>query len=174
VRHIERSSRRKEFVSVTKSIKPKKASPGSEAKSAKLTLHKPGFARGLEKARKSEIDQLSRIERDSDPRQRFWERTYLQAVYELYWSWPGRERRSFAKQAARLCDISVRPSAHSIRIIIDCTSPKTDEKKRSRWTLALRFALWKQITPSKLSEFLNEKGKGGIAGRAREYATLAK
>jgi hypothetical protein len=41
---------------------------------------------------------------------------------------------------------------------------------KSRWTLALRFAAVQKIKPSKLISFLNEKGKGGLAGRARDYA----
>jgi hypothetical protein len=146
----------------------KKGKPVS-AESAKglLKLPKPGFTRGLDAARKSELDQLRRIEQESfEARGRFWERPYLQAVYEVCWSWPG-EKRSFARQAARLCKIQVRPSSHWFRILIDCTSPHTDEKMKSRWTLALRYAYVQSVEPSGLAEFLG--GKGKVAWRvARE------
>jgi hypothetical protein len=139
----------------------------AETKKAKAAsaVSKPGVARGLDAARKSELEKLRQIEQASfKKRERFWERTYLQAVYEVWWSWPLGKKWSFARQSARFCRIQVRPSSHAFRMLIDCTSPHTDEKMKSRWTLALRYARVQRVEPSGLVEFLG--GKGGVAGRA--------
>jgi hypothetical protein len=135
-----------------------------------VTLPAPGFERGFDKARKSELEQLQRIEKESyQSRTRFWERKYLRAVYEVWRSWPSDVKKLFARQMAKLCKISARASSHAIRIIIDCSSPKTDEKMKSRWTLALRFAHARHIEPSNLDKFFTEKGAGGLAGRASAF-----
>jgi hypothetical protein len=133
------------------------------------TLPKAKFGRGLPTARRDEVKQLQEIEKKGyASRRRFWEREYLQAVYEIYCDWRadnGTTRR--AKQMAQVCKRTPRKASHPIRIIIDCSSPNTDEKMRSRWTLALRHANAKGISSSKLLEFLDEEG--GIAGRASEF-----
>jgi hypothetical protein len=151
------------------SIKTKGAGNSAEAATL-VTLPAPGFARGLNNARKSELEQLQRIERESyQSRTRFWERKYLRAVYEVWRSWPSDEKKSFAMQMAKLCKISARRGSHAIRIIIDCSSPKTDEKMKSRWTLALRFANARHIEASNLDKFFSERGAGGLAGRASAF-----
>jgi hypothetical protein len=123
--------------------------------------------------RKRELKELMQIEQNSfKERQRFRERFYLQAVYELWWSWPASERMSFARQAARLSKIAVRPGSHSIRVLINCTSPATEEKMRSRWTLALRLADVLSVPPPKLEKL--GKKHGGVAGCARAYAAHLK
>jgi hypothetical protein len=145
------------------------------AKSAKTAsaVSKHGVAPGLDAARKSELEKLREIEQASfQTRQRFWERIYLQAVYEVWWSWPSGKKISFARQAARLSGISARPGSHPIRVLIDCTSPATNEKMRSRWTLALRLADVLSVAPSELEKFGNKYG--GVAGCARAYATRLK
>jgi hypothetical protein len=117
---------------------------------------------------RKEIERLEEIEKKSFAvRSRFKERPYLQAVYKLYRDW--REdglSTSLSRQAAKMCGIPLREDSHPIRIIIDCSSPNTDEKMRSRWALALRHAYVKRISPSKLLEFLDDEG--GVAGRASE------
>jgi hypothetical protein len=123
---------------------------------------------GTPGSRKSELGQLRQIEKQSFlSRTRFWERKYLKAVYKVWRSWPMQKRRSYAEQMGRLCGISPRASSHSIRIIIDCSSPRTPDKMRSRWTLALREAYAKGISSSKLLEFFQEEG--GLAGRASAF-----
>jgi hypothetical protein len=128
----------------------------------------------LEPARRKELDQLQEIEKKSfASRGRFRERPYLQAVYKLYRKWRAdRHAPSRAAHMAKLCGISPRKDSHPIKIIIDCTSPKADVKIRSRWALALRNASEQGISSSKLLEFLDQKGKGGLAGRAREFPAL--
>jgi hypothetical protein len=134
---------------------------------------RPGVARRLDAARESELERLRKIEQDSfKTRRGFWERFYLQEVYEVWWSWPASEGMSFARQAARLSKIAARPGSHPIRVLIDCTSPTTNEKMRSRWALALRLADVLSVPPSKL-EKLGDK-HGGVAGCARAYAAHLK
>jgi hypothetical protein len=147
-----------------------KAKGARTASAATSVAAKRRRARELDKARAAELEQLQEIEKKSYlSRTRFRERGYLEAVYGVWSSWPLKEKRSFAKRMARLCKISPRASSHSIRIVIDCSSPKTAEKMRSRWTLALRYASLKGIEPTKLQEFFHKKGQGGLAGAARAY-----
>jgi hypothetical protein len=126
----------------------------------------------LEPARRKELDRLQEIEEKSfASRGRFRERPYLEAVYQLYGKWSAAgHSKSRAAHMAKLCGISPRKDSHPIKIIIDCTSPETDVKLRSRWALALCNAVKRGISSSKLLEFLDEKGKGGLVGRAREFA----
>src|SRR5271170_2906372 len=125
----------------------------------------------LEPALRKEIGHLQKIEKESfAARGRFRERAYLQAVYKVYRCWPVAERKARAEQMARIADVLWRQSTHPIRIIIDCSSPSTDEKTKSRWTQALRCASRQDVKFVRLNDYLMEEGKGGIAGRAREFA----
>jgi len=134
------------------------------------------FAKSLPGARRKELVYLKELEEQIvTSRARFRERPYLQAVYELYCDWKADGRSKVASaQMAKSSGISPRRDSHPIRIIIDCSSPKTDEKMRSRWTLALQYAHAKGASPSKLIEFLNERGKGGLAGRASAFTKMKK
>jgi hypothetical protein len=119
-------------------------------------------------ARECELERLKEIEKKSyASRSRFWERDFLQAVYELWWRWPWWTRWVCAAGMARRCGVKVQPSTHAIRIVIDCSSPRTDARTRSRWALALRLAADKKLKPSELEEFFAKSG--GIAGRANEF-----
>jgi hypothetical protein len=140
--------------------------------STRLTLlPKSKFGRGLASARKDEVKQLQEIEKRSyASRRRYWEREYLQAVYEIYRDWrEANDTKRRADQMAEVCERTLRAGSHPIRVIIDCTSPNTDEKMKSRWTLALRHANAKQIEPSNLDKFFSEEGEGGLAGRASAF-----
>jgi len=115
-----------------------------------------------------ELAFLRKIEKEShQSRGRFWEREVLTAVYGV-WSrrgwWTG---KLYAAQLAKLCNVKPKPGTHAIRTIIDCTSPRTDPKRRSRWALALRLAADRNLKPEELGEFFAEEG--GIAGRANEF-----
>jgi hypothetical protein len=146
----------------------------NKAKTA-LVVSKRGVVPGLDDVRKRELKELMLIKQDSfKTRQRYWERTYLQAVYDLWCSWPKGKRWSFARQSAGLCGIQVQRSHHGLRILIDCTSPQTDEKIKSRWTQALRYAYVQRVEPSGMAEFFGGKGKGGVAGRAQAFAAHVK
>jgi hypothetical protein len=141
----------------------------SKTAEAESAVSKQAAAQRTDAARKRELAKLQQTEQESfQTRQRFWERFYLQEVYEVWWSWPANKRTSFARQAARLSKIAVRPSAHPIRVLIDCTSPNTNERMKSRWTQALRLAEALSVQPKNL-EKLSDK-HGGVAGCARAYA----
>jgi hypothetical protein len=120
---------------------------------------------------RKEIERLEEIEKKSFAlRSRFKERPYLQAVYELYRDWREDGHSTIrSEQAAKMCGITLREDSHPIRTIIDCSSPNTDEKMKSRWTLALRHANAKRIEPSNLDKFFSEEGAGGLAGRASAF-----
>jgi DNA segregation ATPase FtsK/SpoIIIE-like protein len=130
-----------------------------------------GAARRTMATARNELEHLQEMEKKSfAKRGRFWERPYLQAVYKLYRVWRAdRHSKSTSVQIAAICGITLRKDSHPIRIIIDCSSPRTPEKMRSRWALALRYANVKKISPSKLLEFLDEEGQGGLAGRASAF-----
>jgi hypothetical protein len=118
-------------------------------------------------AREHELERLKEIEKKSyASRRRFWERDFLKAVYETWRKWPRLMRGVYSRQMARLSDLKPRSGTDSIRVIIDCSSPRTDPKKRSRWALALRLAADKKLEPSDLEEFFDEEG--GVSGRASE------
>jgi hypothetical protein len=123
------------------------------------------------RARKAELDHLKDIEKASfRSRERYRERTYLHAVYKAYRRALFAERKARAMQMAELSGITPRKNTHPLKIMIDCSSPGTDEKIRSRWAQALRCASKRNVNANDLLEFLKEEGKGGVAGRAREFA----
>jgi hypothetical protein len=140
---------------------------------AASAVSKQAAALSTDAARKRELDKLKQVEQESfQTRQRFRERFYLQEIYEVWWSWPASKRRSFARQAGRLSKIDTRPSSHPIRVLIDCTSPSTEERMKSRWTQALRLAEVLNVPPSNLEKL--GKKYGGVAGCARAYAAHRK
>jgi hypothetical protein len=121
---------------------------------------------------KVELERLRQVEEAAfKSRSRFREREYLGAVYELYSVWRNdKHSKANAWTLAKFCKLQPRPTAHPIRVIIDCTSPDADDKTKSRWTLALRFAHQEKVEPTDLASFLAADGEGGLAGRARAYA----
>jgi hypothetical protein len=145
----------------------------SKTAEAESAVSKQSAAQRTDAARKRELEKLRQTEQESfQTRERFWERFYLQEVYEIWWSWPANKRKSFARQAARLSKIPARPSSHPIRVLIDCTSPSTKERMKSRWTRALRLADVLNVPPSNLEKL--GKKYGGVAGCARAYAAHRK
>jgi hypothetical protein len=65
--------------------------------------------------------------------------------------------------------LSIRKNAHPIRILIEASAGAEDNRTKSRWTQALKFAFgWRQ--PAKRLKWFF-KVNGGIAGSARKYAT---
>jgi hypothetical protein len=94
-------------------------------------------------------------------------------VYAVYRRWPKALKKARAEQMAKFAEIRCRRSSHPIRVIIDCSSPSTDAKTKSKWTRALRYATLQNVMSENLCEFLMEKGKGGLAGRATAFTNLA-
>jgi len=66
--------------------------------------------------------------------------------------------------------LSIRNNSHPIRILIEASAVAEDNRTKSRWTQALKYAYgWRQ--PGKRLKWFF-KTNGGIAGSARKYADL--
>ena len=114
------------------------------------------------------IDDLRSLERKCfASRSRF---ALLAAVIELYVQL---RRTKQAKKAAtlivKLFGLRSKKGTHPIRVIIDATS-SADNKTKSRWTRALRYAWYKRKTWRDLKTFLRENG--GPAGCAEQFAAV--
>jgi hypothetical protein len=117
------------------------------------------------------VERLRKLERKCfSARNRFAFYGYLAAVFEFYVQL---RRKNQAKQAAhriaKLFGLQNRKHAHPIRVIIDATST-ADNKTKSRWTRALRYAWRKRTTWTDLKTFLQENG--GPAGCADQFAVV--
>ena len=107
-------------------------------------------------------------------RSRDWAIPYLERVYKLHTNW---KRKGLSKQ--RRADLislafgnkTVRKDKKLFHVIIACTS-KEKPRTKSRWVGALLAARANGIEPESLKSFLLQENKGGIAGRATEYAEL--
>jgi hypothetical protein len=117
------------------------------------------------------IDDLRRLERKCfASRCRFAFYDYLASVFELY---VRLRRTKQAKKAAtlivKLFGLRSKKGTHPIRVIIDATS-SADNKTKSRWTRAFRYAWYKRKTWRDLKTFLSENG--GPAGCAERFAAV--
>jgi hypothetical protein len=93
---------------------------------------------------------------------RFWERKYLEAVYDYYRKLysAGKARRT-AKRIAEALDISFRKDRHAISAIIAASSDIGDDL-RSRSSNALRYAWSQRNRWSSLGKFF--KKNHGVRG----------
>jgi hypothetical protein len=117
------------------------------------------------------IDGLRRLERKCfASRSRFAFYNYLAAVFEFYVQL---RRTKQAKQAAgliaKLFQLRKLKRIQPIRVIIDATST-ADNKMKSRWTRALRYAWRERKRWTDLKIFLQENG--GPAGCAEQFAAI--
>jgi hypothetical protein len=119
------------------------------------------------------IGDLRELERKCfAARNRFAFYDYLAAVFELYVQLRRRNQaKPSAQRIAKLFGISKQDRTHPIRVIIDATST-VDNKTRSRWTRALRYAWRERKIWTDLASFLRENG--GPAGCARQFAAIRK
>jgi len=117
------------------------------------------------------IDGLRRLERKCfASRSRFAFYDYLAAVIELYVQLRRtKQAKGAANRIAKLCGFRSQKRTHPIRVIIDATST-ADNKTKSRWTRALRYAWFKRKTWRDLKTFLRENG--GPAGCAEQFAAI--
>jgi hypothetical protein len=117
------------------------------------------------------IDDLRRLERKSfASRRRFAFYDYLVAVFELYVQL--RRTKQATKAAAfiaKLFQLRNQKRTHPIKVIIDATST-ADNKMKSRWSRALRYAWRERKTWKDLASFLRENG--GPAGCADQFAAI--
>jgi hypothetical protein len=119
------------------------------------------------------IDDLRELERKCfASRRRFAFYFYLAAVFELYVQLRRRNQaKPSARRIAKLSGVRKQNRTHPIRTIIDATST-ADNKTRSRWSRALRYAWRERKTWTDLDAFLRENG--GPAGCARQFSAIRK
>jgi hypothetical protein len=104
-------------------------------------------------------------------RRRFGVYRYLTDVYEVYLEFRSRRiARKATRRIAKRMHLSIRNNSHPIRILIEASAGPEDNRAKSRWTQALKYAYgWRQ--PAKRLKWFFEVA-GGIAGSARKYADL--
>jgi hypothetical protein len=120
--------------------------------------------------------KLSAAKHRSDIRpgkRRFGLYRYLRDVYELYLDLRSRRiAKKSTRRIAKLFKLSIQRKSHPIRILIEASAGPEDNRAKSRWTQALRYALgWRQ-PGNKLKMTLETSG--GISGCARKYAVNKK
>jgi hypothetical protein len=98
---------------------------------------------------------------------------YLRSVYEFYLELRfKRSARKATRRIAKLFKLSIQRKSHPIRVLIEASAGPEDNRAKSRWTQALKFAFgWRQ--PAKRLKWFF-KVTGGIAGSARKYAVNQK
>jgi len=103
-------------------------------------------------------------------RSRFAFYDYLVAVFDFYLRLRQKHQaKATARRIANLFDLRNRKHAHPIRVMIDATST-ADNKTKSRWTRALRYAWRDRREWRDLKAFLQENG--GPAGCATQFAAI--
>jgi hypothetical protein len=117
------------------------------------------------------IDALRKLERKCfASRNRFVFYDFLAAVFELYGQLRGiKQARKATIRVAKLFGLHLQKRMHPIRVIINATST-ADNKTKSRWGRALRYAWRERRTWTDLGSFLRENG--GPAGCAGQFAVL--
>jgi hypothetical protein len=120
---------------------------------------------------RNDIAMLKELEgRCFTGRQRFAFYGYLAAVYELYERLRrNKEANKGARRISSLCGLPTNRSTHPIRTILDATS-SADEKTKSRWTRALKFAWHERQRWKNFEKVLRQHG--GPAGCADQFAVL--
>jgi hypothetical protein len=117
------------------------------------------------------IDGLKRLERKCfASRSRFAFYDYLAAVFDFYVQL--RRTKQAKKAATLIAKLFLRLNqkrTHAIRVILDATST-ADNKTKSRWSRALRYAWHERKTWTDLGSFLRENG--GPAGCATQFAAV--
>jgi hypothetical protein len=115
------------------------------------------------------IDELRGLERKCfASRSRFAFYDYLAAVFELYVRLRRtRQAKKSARLIAKLLGLRKQNGTHPVRVIIDATST-ADNKTKSRWTRALRYAWRERKIWEDFGSFLRENG--GPAGCAEQFA----
>ncbi len=104
-------------------------------------------------------------------KRRFGVYRYLTDVYQVYLEFRSRRTaKKAARRVAKRMQLSTRRNSHPIRTLIEASAVAEDNRTKSRWTQALKYAYgWRQPA-NRLKWFF--KGNGGIAGCARKYADL--
>jgi hypothetical protein len=157
-----RMTMREQFAAAIEKAKAKKKAAGTRAK-------RPPMPTGFVAASiKTKIEKLRKKEkwsfRERHGKTDFYE--YLKSVYRLR-RWAKRR----AKHVAALYDIQVRKGKTPIRIVLDASCDQ-DRQVKSRWVIAIEYAVAKNVRKADFVEFLEKNG--GPQGCARKMAALKK
>jgi hypothetical protein len=104
-------------------------------------------------------------------RRRFGVYRFLRDVYQVYIDLRSKRiARKAARRIAKQMHLLIRNNSHPIRILIEASAGVEDNRTKSKWVQALKYAHgWRQ--PAKRLKWFFE-ANGGIAGSARKYANL--
>jgi hypothetical protein len=150
----------------SQSYDPMKSSePGSRAKIKEqaLPLKESRFL--------SELERLRAVsKRTFSSGNRMAVQTFLGAIFNQVFQWQAEER--LEEELYRLLDTLKAPVplkiGEAFAVVIYCTAPHVDEKSRSKWARALRYAAANKPEDESIRKFIQRKG--GINACASRYA----
>jgi hypothetical protein len=143
--------------------------PGSRAKLKEqaLALKQFRFSSELERLR-----AVSKRTFSSDNRMAV--QTFLGAIFNQVSRWQAEDR--LEEELYRLLDSLKAPVplkiGEAFAVVIYCTAPLVDQKSRSKWARALRYAAANKPDDESIRKFI--KRKGGINACASRYAEYAR
>jgi hypothetical protein len=106
-------------------------------------------------------------------KRRFGVYRFLRDVYQVYLELRSRRiAKKATRRIAKRMHLGMRRNSHPIRTLIEASVGGEDNRTKSRWTLALRYAHGWLQRPDRLTWFFDVNG--GIAGSAAKYAQLQK
>jgi hypothetical protein len=106
-------------------------------------------------------------------KRRFGVYRFLRDVYQVYLELRSRRiARKATRRIAKRMHLGTRKNSHPIRILIEASAGGEDNRTKSRWTQALKYAHGWLQPPDRLTWFFEKNG--GISGSAGKYALLQK
>jgi hypothetical protein len=119
----------------------------------------------------SELEMLKAIsKRTFSSSNRMAVQTFLGAIFNQVSRWQAEDR--LVEELYRLLDTLKAPVplkiGEAFAVVIYCTAPQVDQKSRSKWARALRYAAANKPDDEPIKKFI--KRKGGINACASRYA----
>ena len=119
----------------------------------------------------SELEKLSAVsKRTFSSGNRMAVQTFLGAIFNQVFQWQAEDR--LEEELYRLLDSLEGPVplkiGEAFAVVIYCTAPHVDQKSRSKWARALRYAAANRPDDESIKKFI--KRKGGINACASNYA----
>jgi hypothetical protein len=106
-------------------------------------------------------------------KRRFAVYKFLRDVYGTYIDLRSRRiAKKATRRIAKKMHLGTRKNTHPIRILIEASAGAEDNKTKSRWLRALKFAHGWLQPPERLTWFFEQNG--GISGSTGKYAKLQK
>jgi hypothetical protein len=104
-------------------------------------------------------------------KRRFGVYKYLGSVYELYLQFRSRRiARKATRRIVKEMHLAIRRNSHPIRVLIESSAGGEDNRTKSRWLRALKYAHGWLQPAERLTWFFTVNG--GISGSAAKYAKL--